>query len=165
MDLGSLLGNVASGGLIGLGGSIATQVIGMMQAKQVAAAALAAKQVDYAHDKEMAGINAASAAVAAAATLDLTKVQGDIDGLKASIADQTTLSGRTSQWVTDILALFRPGLTTVLVLGTGALALTLGPSATTSSPQAMAFGTVAEMAALAVTWWFGSRDQHKRRSL
>lgn len=162
-DIGSMIGNAASGGLLGLGGAIAGQVVGYFKDKQAAADQRAAKTIDYGHEKEMAQINAGNAAQAAAAQLDLTKVQGDIDGLKAALADQTTLSGRTSQWVTDVLALFRPGLTTLLASATGIGFVTL---VLKSPPGAgvlqHSFDAIAGLTGMAVAWWFGARDVQKR---
>jgi hypothetical protein len=154
MDLGDLIGSAAKGGLLGLGGSVATQVIGYFTAKQQAKDALEAKSVDYAHAVEMAKLGQAGADIEAHAAQALAKINGDIANLQASIADQTALGGRVSQWAADALALFRPGLTTLLVLG----ALAFGLISRTSD----AFSALVELAGLSVAWWFGSRDHGKR---
>ena len=160
IDLTSML-NGASGGLLGLGGSLASQVVKYFADKQKAKDELAARQADYAHDIQMAGLTRSAAADAARDQLEQTRVQGDIEGLKAAIADQTQAAGRVDPWVANILALVRPGLTVLLVLGLLALAAAMIDGAHPELKDA--FETIAWMASVAITWWFGSRDHQKAK--
>lgn len=158
MDLGSLLGNAASGGLIGLGGAVAGQVVGYFKEKQAAKDALAAKQVDYAHEKEMAAIAGTAAQAAGARDQALARLTGEYEGLKASIADQTASAASVSGWARDLLAIFRPVLTFMLMTGAMITAMEKVPFFT---PRADTFDAFIQLSALAVAWWFGSRDQAK----
>lgn len=160
IDLTSML-NGATGGLLGLGGSLAAQVVQYFKDKQAAKDAREAKQLDYAHEVQMAGLTRSAAADAAAEALEQTRVQGDIEGLKAAIADQTGIAGRVDPWVANILALVRPGLTVLLVLGLLALAVAMVDGAHPELKSA--FETIAWMASVAITWWFGSRDHQKAK--
>lgn len=160
-DLTSILGGVTSGGLLGLGGSVVTQVLTWQMKKQEAKDALARAGLDYAHQKEMAAINGAAEERAGEQTFFLSQMQAQFASLQASIADQTQLSGRVSQWVADTLALVRPGLTLLLVLAS--LAAAAG-AASQLAPQALApFHEFASMASMAVAWWFGDRTVTKAR--
>lgn len=160
MDLGSVLSNAASGGLIGLGGALAGQVVGYFKEKQAAQDALAAKQLDYAHEKEMAAIAGTAAQAAGAREQALARLTGEYEGLKASIADQTALSASVSGWARDLLAVFRPVLTFMLMTGAMITAMDKIPLFN-FTPRAGTFDAFIQLSALAVAWWFGSRDQAK----
>lgn len=158
MDISSILGNAASGGLIGLGGSLAGQVVTYFKDKQAAQDALATKQLDYAHEKEMAAIAGTAAQAAGARDQALARLTGEYEGLKASIADQTASTASVSGWTRDLLAVFRPVLTFMLMTGAMITAMDKIPFFT---PRAGTFDAFIQLSALAVAWWFGSRDQMK----
>lgn len=154
IDLGGMIGSAASGGLLGLGGALASQVVGYLTAKQQAKDARAAKVLDFEHEKSMAQLAQTGAAVQQKGERALARIQGDIQNLAASIGDQTALNARVSGWAADALALFRPALTLILVLGALILAVMTKSTGT--------FEAIAGLAGMAVAWWFGSRDHHKR---
>lgn len=160
-DITSLIGGTATGGLLGLGGSLAAQVVGYFKDKQAARDALAVKAAEYAHLKEMAGLQGMEAAQQRDADLALANLKGSLEGLQASLGDQTQLSGRVSPWVADALGLVRPGLTLVLVLA----ALTVAVALAAGAPERMLnpFFEFASMASMAVAWWFGDRSHGKAR--
>lgn len=161
-DLTSILGGVTSGGLLGLGGSVVTQVLTWRQKKQEAKDALDRATLDYAHEKDMASINGAAASQAANQSFLFGQMQAQFAAMQASIADQTQLSGHVSQWVADVLALVRPGLTLLLVLAALVMAVA---AAAQIAPSALApFHEFASMASMAVAWWFGDRAVTKARA-
>lgn len=155
-DIAGLIGGTATGGLLGLGGALASKVAGYYIDKQAAKDALAAKQVDYGHALEMAKLGQLGDEAKSIADLAVTKLSGELAALQASIADQGALMARVSPWVADVNGLARPGLTLLLVLAAMlcALAVTLGANEALLNP----FYQFSSMASMAVAWWFGARD-------
>ena len=151
-EVGQLLGSAATGGLLGLGGTLASQVMGYVADKAKAKAEREQKAMDYAHELQLADRNAAQAAAASKADRMLARVQGDIQGLAASIADQAAMNATATGWAGQVLLLFRPALTTLLVAGGVWVTVIRAPTG----------NAIVELASMAVAWWFGSRDYHKR---
>jgi len=152
-DLGSLIGGTATGGLLGIGGAVAGQVLGYFQAKEAAKSALALATVTNAHALAMAQLGGDRARQESEESFALERLKGDLAGLQASIAEQTAIAAKTDQWVANVLALVRPGLTLLLVVCALVVAF---------KPSLNPFYQFASMASMAVAWWFGSRDQAKR---
>lgn len=148
-----LLDAAAGGGLLGLGGSIVKEGIGYFKDKQTAKIAKESKSLDYAHAKEMAELGLNQEQVTAALQAQATVLAGEYDGLGKSLDDQSVLSGRASQWVVDVLALYRPSITTLLAVGAGAMAWQ-----TEGLRDDIVF-----MAMTALTWWFGSRQMQNMK--
>lgn len=154
MDFAGLLGDAASGGLLGLGGSLATGVLGYFREKEAAKAALEAKKADNSHEVEMARINGAAAEAQRVGEFAIEQMKQQYAAFMASIADQTAATARVSPWAADVLALFRPGLTTMLVGGTiCAIGFKWNGAEIT--------GDLVQLTAVAVAWWFGDRAKDK----
>lgn len=146
-----LLSDALGGGIVGVVGSVVGRGIGIFEKKQ-----------DHKHQVEVQKLAGSQAVEMAKLGMDQTQldmfgeqVKGSYEGLSKSIDDQTTLSGKASQWVTDVLALFRPGLTTLLVGLTATLAVMTNDQAVWSD--------VTFLTATAITWWFGDRQTKQFR--
>lgn len=160
MDLAGLIGGTATGGALGLVGSLASQGVAYFNAKQAAKDQLALKAADHAHELAMAQLGANRERQTAMEGFALEDLKGSLAGLQATIADQTAIGSRVSQWVADVLGLVRPGLTLLLILCALVVALMVCLGAT---PQLLnPFYQFSSMASMAVAWWFGSRDQRGR---
>lgn len=152
MDIGSVIGNAATGGVLGGLFSLGNAAVDFVNRREEAKEKVAELSVTNAHELEMTKLNAAN-------TLDASVVQGKIDEMKASfdamkssIEDQSGLDQKVTGPVLDIIALFRPGLTIILVLGT----MSYGYFHLQSE-----FNTFVELTAMAVAWWFGDRQRMK----
>ncbi len=157
MDIGSALGSAATGGLLGGLFSMGNAAIEFVNARQKAKEELAQTRVANDHEIELVKLNASNA-------LDQTNMQGLVDqikssfeGLQTSMADQTALGQKADIWTVDILALFRPGLTILLVTGA------LGAGAMATGTDHTVFNSMIELSAMAVAWWFGDRQRVKFR--
>lgn len=156
-SLVDLIGGTATGGALGLVGSVISKGATYLVDKQKAKDDREAKLVDYAHEKDMALIQQDNTQQASEQQFALNKMQSEFEVMKTSIQDQTQLSGRTSQIVTDILALVRPGLTLLLILATMLVAFAINNGATEILMNP--FYQFSSMAAMAVAWWFGDKVQ------
>lgn len=156
-NLVDLIGGTATGGVIGLAGSVISKGASYIVDKQKAKDERENKLVDYAHEKEMALIQQDNTRQASEQSYALSKMQTEWDAFKATIADQTQLGSRTSQIVTDILALVRPGLTLLLIFATMMVAFAINNGSTTALLNP--FYQFSSMAAMAVAWWFGDKAQ------
>lgn len=153
-DLGAIIGGTATGGILGgvlsMGGKVAEFFI----ERERAAAELASKKVDHAHelailDRTHDRERQTHMETAALETLrgELEYIKMSFEGLQASISDQSSLvtANHALAWV-------RPGLTCLLVL----CALSMG-FLENSNP----FYQFSSMASMAVAWWFGDRQFSK----
>lgn len=136
-----LIGDAATGGAVGIIGSVINRGINYFEMGRRAKIEIDQKTLDYQHQINMAQLG-----------MDKDAIVASFQGLEKAYDDQIGLSGRTSQWATDILALFRPGLTTLLVVLTGAYAF---------YQSLDVFPTLATMAGMAIAWWFGDRQMQK----
>ena len=150
IDLGAIIGNVASGGILGLVGSIGTGIVSIYQAKN-----------QYAHDEKMAalemqriGAQSDADAKKSADQLKLELEQGADKSFQASQLAASSINN-LSPTVAGILALWRP------ILTAGLTAFSVWQW---FSPQSDA-GTKAFITqvsvqswSMAIAWWFGSRQ-------
>lgn len=141
MNLAEMAGSTITGGVIGMIGSLGSSALDYVNRRQEAKEQLAQLKVKNEHE------------------LGMVQVQGRIDETKASyeslnttVSDQSALNQRADTWVVDVIALFRPGLTTLLVVG----AVCAGSYADKST-----FNALIELSAMAVAWWFGDRQRMK----
>ena len=126
-----------------VGGSVAAPIFGWLKSRG-----------DNRHEEEMARIAKDAAAEAAKAGLRLsqettraTEIEKRMEAFLAAIQAEKSITG-TSRWVADVRALFRPGLTVVLV-GIYVWALHIGSSV--ADTGLMVHG--------AVGFWFGLEAQ------
>jgi hypothetical protein len=70
-------------------------------------------------------------------------------------------SGKTSQWVNNLLRLVRPVLTLILMILVFTIWVTIGQD--NPSLQFRIVDGVLFMASAAMAWWFGDRAQHNRK--
>lgn len=159
MDLGSLLGSAASGGVLGGLFSIGSSAVEFVNARAQAKEALESKKVDQAHELRMMAYTHDRERQIAEETFVLKKLdawqeemKANYEALNQSVQDQMILSGKVSGVALDVLALFRPSITVLLVVGAIGCSLV--------SQQAMADQMV-QLAAMAVAWWFGDRQRRR----
>ena len=156
MDIGSVLGSAATGGVLGGLFSLGNAAVEFVNARQQAKEALEQTKVSNAHEIELNKLNAANAIAQTQLQGVVDEIKASFEGLQASMADQTGLGQRADTWTVDILALFRPGLTVLLVGG----ALISGWIVDNDHTV---FNSMIELSAMAVAWWFGDRQRAKFR--
>lgn len=159
MDLASLAGSTITGGVLGGLFSLGNAAVDFVNKRQEAKEAIDQLKVKNSHDIAVLQITHDRERQVAEETFAATQLQGQIDEIKssfvalqASVADQTSLNQRADVWAVDIVTLFRPGLTLVLVSG----AIFAGAWADKTT-----FNSLVELAAMAVAWWFGDRQRMK----
>lgn len=160
-DLISTVGGAATGGLLGVIGSLGTQAAAFLIDRENAKQELAMKQVTNAHELAMIDKTSERGRQEAQESFALRNLEGKIEeinksyeGLAAALADQTTLNERASQWTVDIMTLVRPSLTVLLILSSFIFGLL---------QNANAYYQASMMATMAVAWWFGDRQFGKNR--
>ena len=105
----SMLMSLLSGGLTGILGSAIGKVFELFQTKQKAAE----RREDRAHELELLKMQAAQGAVEHERELAVEEVRTAASIKAASYAHDVT--GGESEWVRNVLRLFRPAITTFLV--------------------------------------------------
>lgn len=155
-----IIAGTTTGGVLGLAGSVISKGAGYFIDKQKAKDERESKVLDYQHELELARIAQERGMQQSQEDFAKSQMEKGYEGLLASIADQTAATQKASQWVTDILALVRPGLTTVLILVAFVMAFMIGAGAadTLMNP----FYQFAAMASMAVAWWFGDKATQAR---
>lgn len=143
LDITTLLGSV-SGGVLGFAGALIQQGMSIWQARE-------------AHKQRLAELELAAKVDLQKADINLRQTQEDRAGeaFTESIKAQAGLTGE-SRRVRDVIALFRPGLTTLLVVAAVAQAFIVGGEAQ------QFFGlSLHNLATIAVGYWFGVRQMEK----
>jgi len=152
--------SVAGGGLFGLIGAITGQVSKHFQEK----AAREWEKQKWHHEEALMDKQILVAAAETENEIAITSAEGSWNGLTASIEADTATKPQ-SAWASDIKALFRPFLTTLLVVCTmyiihallhDKLAGVLTATETTALLKYAIYSVVFSTAA-AITWWFGDR--------
>ncbi len=143
MDWTTILGSV-SGGVLGFVGSIASDLVGVFKARSQ-------HKMDMERMEFQAKLSVQQADIALRQT---TEEQAGGNFGKA-IDAQAALLG-SSGWVKDTLALFRPGLTAVMLIFSGGLALYRGGDALD-----FCCTTFVSLSATALGYWFGVRTSDK----
>jgi hypothetical protein len=141
MNWTDILGNVASGGLLGLLGTGVNFALGYFQRRQ-----------EHAQRVEMLRLEADVHAARVAGDVAVAREQGAAGAFVASQQAEAQI-GRSYRWVEAVRALTRPGLTLLLVI----LATILRYSADTAT-RAYIDQNIIVTAVAAVTWWFGQRQ-------
>lgn len=141
MDWTSILGNVASGGLLGLLGTGVNFALGYFQRKQ-----------EHTQRVEMLKLEADVTAAKTAGDVAVARESGAANAFTASQQAEASI-GRSYRWVEAVRGLTRPFLTVLLIL----LATILRYSADEAT-KAYIDQNIIVTAVAAVTWWFGQRQ-------
>ncbi len=150
MDLVSLLGNAASGGILGCLGSLGTGIVSIFQQK-----------AQFAHDEAMGALElqrlAAQSDAQARLSADQLKVTVEQGANAAFVASQAAANiNNVPAAVAGLLALWRPGLTAGLV----AYSLWMFPRVGADMQQHITEAYVMA-GTTSIAWWFGSRQMEK----
>jgi hypothetical protein len=150
MNWTDILGNVASGGLLGLLGTGVNFVLGYFKQKQEHA-----QRLEWARDnRETLALEGQLVAARTAGDLAVAREKGASDAFTASQrADAAYGSGKSYKWVSAVRELTRPGLTVLLVVLTAIMRYSADPATRAYIDQNIVVTAVA-----AVTWWFGQRQ-------
>lgn len=135
------------GGVLGLGGALVQKWMGMKEAKANHEMKLAEIEVLSRVDLQKADI-----------ALRNTSEQQAGEAFRAAIDSQTAMRP-SSKWAQDALALFRPGLTTYLLLASTAMAVIFR----NSRPELLEFviTSMFSMSSVAMGYFFGVRTHEK----
>lgn len=148
MDWGSILGNVASGGVLGLLGTAVSTGLSIWQAREVRAT----KREEAAARQEEIKLMMTADAAKAAASLKETQEAAAGRAMEASITADSNSHG-SSDWVQDVKALVRPALLAILTIFTAVFYFTtentLVKESIVSSSVTLWFTVV--------SWYFGQR--------
>lgn len=147
MDLTTLIAGPL-GGVLGLGGALLQKWMGMKEARE-------AHTMKIEELKTLSGIDAQKAEFA----MRQMKEQQSGEAFKAAIDAQAALKP-ASGWAVNALALFRPALTTYLLIVSTALALWFN----SEKPELIEYIIVSmfSMSSVALGYWFGVRTDDKR---
>ena len=152
MSLLDLVGNAATGGVLGLVGSLGAGVVSLFQAKS-----------QFAHDEAMGELNlkliAAQSDAASRVSADALKTMTEQQAGQAFTASQmacASVNAPPGPRIAGILSLWRPVLTASLMGMTVWYYQTASAEMRAWITQAMVTATFT-----AVSWWFGSRQMEK----
>ena len=148
MDWGAIVGNVASGGLLGLIGSVASAGIGIWQTREQRKAKREEAELEMKR-LELAGRIDLQKAEAA---LRETEVKSVASGFDASQAADANAHG-ASDGIQDFKAATRHVVVYLLIFLTG-LIYFFGASLDT---QQVIVGTIVQLAVMAISWLYGQR--------
>lgn len=154
MDITSLLVSGASGGLLGLLGSVSSGIMGFFQKKQ-----------DYAFELERLKLTSSLRQGELAGELAKAREQGAADAFTASINAEGRLKGEW-KWVTSLRAFTRPGLTWHFTYAELAIVFMhlfgiFDVMAVTDPIIQFGIMTVFTSASMMQAWWFGQRSMDK----
>ena len=145
MDWTSILGNVASGGVLGLLGSAFGEVAGYFRRKQ-----------EHSQLIERTRLEGELNAARVSGDIAVAREQGAADAFTESQRAEAGLRGE-HRWVTSFRAFTRPGLTWVALLFT----FWFGVFPPVSEPGITLAMTVGTYAGMMIAWWFGQRAVDK----
>jgi hypothetical protein len=154
MNWTDILGNVASGGVLGLLGTAVNFGLGYFQKKQEHR-----QRLEWAvEERETLKIKGQLQAAQTAGDVAVARERGAADAFTASQVAEQRLP-RSYQWVAAVRELTRPGLTLLLV----SLAAFMRFSADDAT-RAYIDQNIVVTAVAAVTWWFGQRQLDRSTS-
>lgn len=145
MNWTELLGNVASGGLLGLLGSTVGEVTAYFRRKQ-----------EHAQKIESLKLEGELRAAQTAGDLAIAREKGAADAFTASQQAERDLKGE-HRWVTSFRAFTRPGLTWTALLA----AIIYGFFPPESEVGIAIVRTLNVYAGMMVAWWFGQRQMDR----
>ncbi len=141
MTFTDILGNVASGGLLGLLGTGVNFALGYFQRKQ-----------EHSQRLEWAKIEGELNAAKTAGDVAVARESGAAQAFTASVESEGKLPA-SFRWVDAVRALTRPGLTLLLIVLTWVLYYS-----SDADTQAYIAQNIVITAVASVTWWFGQRQ-------
>lgn len=149
-SLAELIGNVSTGGLVGLLGGLGTGLLNYFKQKQ-----------EHAFKIEEMKLAASLRQVEVAGEITLAREKGAADAFANSQAADAAITG-TSTWVANLRGFTRPGLTWLFVFALFAIiAVSIWmPDWLAEAPQLLSFGVemVVDTTGMMIAWWFGSRQ-------
>lgn len=145
MDLTSLLGNVASGGVLGLVGTLFSGVLSYFQAKQ---------QHGFRMDEMQ--LEAQVSAAQAAGQVAVAREAGAAAAFTGSQAAEASI-GATYPWVNAVRALTRPVLTLLYIVLTAIIFFTTADA----TMKQFVIENIVWTGSGCTVWWFGSRQLDK----
>jgi len=148
MDWGSILGNVASGGVLGLLGTVVSESIGFFRRKQEFTQRLALAQ----DERETLKLKADVTAAEMAGLLAKAREEGASNAFIASQRAEAAIKGE-AKWVSTLRGFTRPGITWYGLVLTTAFVI-FPPSSTIGQELAV---TVNIYTGMMISWWFGQR--------
>ena len=149
MGLWDILTSGATGGLIGLAGSMISKVLSIWTAHQD----IASKKLDQAHELEMAKLEQAGKKEIADSQKEQTQDTNAAQTLQKSY-DQNF--GEADKWVINIQSMIRPFLTVFFVMLSSLIYFTC--------PEVFKkeiIGSILDYTGLVVGWWFADRSLRK----
>lgn len=150
MDWTDILGNVASGGVLGLLGNAVTFGLSYFKNKQEHS-----QKIEWAQEeRKTLELQGQLAAAQTAGDMAVAREKGSADAFTASQQAEAALVGETYKWVNAVRALNRPALTWLCVFLT---ALVYFHTADRDVQSYIATNIVV-MTVAVVTWWFGQRQ-------
>jgi len=150
MDWTNILGNVASGGVLGLLGNAVTFGLSYFKNKQEHQQAMDKAE----SDRKTLQLQGELAAAQTAGDMALARERGSADAFTASQGAEAALTGDTYKWVNAVRALNRPALTWLCIFLTALVYFH------TTEPDVLSYiaTNVVVMTVAVVTWWFGQRQ-------
>lgn len=148
MDWSSVIGNVASGGLLGLLGTALGEGIGYFRRKQEFEQKLALSR----DERETLKLRGELTQAEVAGMLARAREEGATAAFVASQQAEQSLKGE-HRWVTSFRAFTRPGLTWFGV-GTSAVFVLFPPTSVIGQELA---STLNVYSGMMIAWWFGQR--------
>ena len=148
---------MALGAVLGLLGSVGTNVVGIFrerEANKLKIAQMGHEERRWGHDEAMVKLTMQARQEETEQEALLMDTQGSWDGLQASILDQTASVKRAAPWAATVLTLFRPFITLSFI----AIILWLAIYEADAGMREAAIGASVELVLLSVTWWFGDRS-------
>lgn len=141
LEWAQIIGNVASGGVLGLLGTTVGEVIGFFRRKQ-----------EHTQAIERARLDAEIATAKTAGEVAVARERGAADAFTASQQSEGNLKGE-HRWATTFRAITRPGLT--WLTGIASVGFAFFPP-TSEAGQLLAMSVNAHFGMMSA-WWFGQR--------
>lgn len=148
---GNLVGgiaNVASGGILGLFGSLLGGVFKFFQKKQENSF----KKEEWAHENDLLRLNMEAAKAQTDNELAIVTKQGSMGGLKESIRADSRVPA-SYPWVSAFKSLVRPFITFLLI----GIVVYMYSKGLPKELEMYVVQTVVFTASTAILWWFGDR--------
>lgn len=157
------------GGLLGTALSNTFAWLNRKEATKIEIARMEHDKAKWAVDIQKIKLGSQAAVAEIEMTAYAAQVQGSIDGLVASIKDQSIATGRAHRIAASIISLVRPALTFLLLFTVWVIVIwaikqfQLYGEAQQWREEIIAIAvlslsTILELCSMSVTWWFGDRS-------
>jgi hypothetical protein len=146
--------SILTGGATGLLGMILSAVVKHAEARQ----RLQEKRLDFAHELELQRLAMQTRGQELESEQAIAEI-ASAESMRVASYRHDESYGQPSQWATNVLRLFRPVITMVLI-GLSAL---LFFSLYNDEQRQQIVEMVTYATTTAMVWWFGARDLEKRR--